>query len=96
MANENMLIDIGGTPDNVLSQDKVSIAYKQGIKPEQLVIILDPINQARQTRTLVLGDFSIKNIKFEIENFDDPDFSAESAPAPSYEYVKKKDRKSVV
>ncbi len=84
------LIDIGGTPDNVLSQDKASIAYKIGLKPEQLVLILDPMNQARAGRSLSLGNFTVNKIKFPIDEVDDQDFSAELAPSPDSNYIKQK------
>ncbi len=68
MKEKDMPIDLGGTPDNVLAQDKDRIAYGLGYKPEQLVIILDPIDLARQSRTIELGDFPINRIKFEVRD----------------------------
>lgn len=62
-----MLIDIGGTPSNILGRNKYDVAAAEGISLKKLIVILDPFDLSRSERRLELGDYKIKAIKFSIE-----------------------------
>jgi hypothetical protein len=62
-----MLIDIGGTPANILEKNKLRTARAQGIKDEDIVIILDPFDLSRKERKFNYKGISIK---FSIETKD--------------------------
>jgi hypothetical protein len=81
-----MLIDIGGTPANVLGSNKIYIARANGISSEQLIAILDPFDLSRAERKLELGDYKIKAIKFSVDVPENKnEFNSEMVNSPNYE-----------
>jgi hypothetical protein len=67
-AGEINNLDIGGTPANLLAKDKVGMFLSRGIRPEQLVAIVDPFDLSRVERTLKLAEYATtKNLKFSVD-----------------------------
>jgi len=62
-----MIIDVGGTPANILEKNNFFKAKACGIKTEEIIAILDPFDLSRAERTLLLGDYKIGKIKFSVE-----------------------------
>jgi len=80
-------IDIGGTPAKVLELNKIGNALNKGVKPEQLVYILDPFDLSRAERKLIFGNYSIKGLKFNVD-VPSTDLSSEYVDGPdSYEII---------
>jgi len=78
------MIDIGGTPANILKNNKLILAKANNILTEEIVAILDPFDLARAERTLELGDYKTKAIKFPIEVPNGKtDLNSESVNPPS-------------
>ncbi len=75
-------IDVGGGSSNILERNTIAIALASGIKPEQLVIVLDPVDLSRADRELPLGDYKIKKIKFKVD-VPETDRSSEAVAPPT-------------
>jgi hypothetical protein len=82
------LLDIGGTPANLLAKDKIGLFLSRGIRPEQLVAVVDPFDLSRVERSLELSDAgSVKRIKFSVEVGDNEKVSSEKAEPPAAEEI---------
>jgi len=77
-----MLIDIGGTPANILESNKLRIARLNKVDSDQLVAIVDPFDLSRIERKLVLGDYKIQAIKFPAR-VSDTSLNSEYVESPS-------------
>jgi len=76
-------LDVGGTPANVLEKGKLGFLLDSGIKPEQLVIVVDPFDLSRIERSLILGnEGGVKRFKFSAEVPGSEKTSSEYARSP--------------
>jgi hypothetical protein len=84
-----IFIDIGGTPANILKDNKLAIAKANGLLLDNLVIILDPFDLARAERKIELGAYKTRAIKFPIDVPEsEVDLDSENVSPPSPEECK--------
>lgn len=90
LESRTMMLDIGGTPSNILGKTKKEIAYALGYSDNQMVAILDPFNLARLERILPLGEsYKVKQIKFSVNVPNgNTDISSDAVPAPSPDSIR--------
>ena len=62
-----MLIDVGGTPANILKKKNVLNALENGINEKEIIAILDPFDLSRAERKF---EYNGKSIKFSISSND--------------------------
>jgi len=83
------MIDIGGTPANILKNNKLILTKSNGIQIEDFVAILDPFDLARNERKLELGDYKIKALKFPVDVlYNKTELNAECVNSPSVKECK--------
>lgn len=83
------IVDIGGTPANVLERGKLCFLLNRGIKPKQIISIMDPFDLSRTERSLVFNNYgNVKKLKFSIpENITNEKTSSELVPAPDSKQI---------